>query len=160
MRAYIKPALSRDDSKLRSYDYERISNMARDGALMRRFDLIEVPELSFERAKNVLSKVALQLNNGIEVPETVQDRVWHYHNAISLTVTSWKGNYVVRWCVKCRTTDNKLSNQDVATIIHDDYHVPEYVINQTTDERLLNLLPRLKAVIGQDTALEKLRETD
>jgi len=49
-----------------------------------------------------------------------------------------------------------VEDTDVATIIHDDYHVPEYVINQTTDERLLNLLPQLKSqVIGQDTALEK-----
>lgn len=157
----IKPALSRDDLQIigATTTKEFHEYVARDGALMRRFDLIEVPELSFEQTKRVLSKVALQLNNGIEVPEMVQDRImalsqryitdrYFPEKAIMLLDGALS---VARLANKSRVEDT-----DVATIIHDDYHVPEYVINQTTDERLLNLLPRLKSqVIGQDTALEK-----
>ncbi|WP_367366586.1 AAA family ATPase [Leuconostoc pseudomesenteroides] len=157
----IKPALSRDDLQIigATTTKEFHEYVARDGALMRRFDLIEVPELSFDQTKRVLSKVALQLNKGIEVPETVQDRIMalsqHYitdryfpEKAIMLLDGALS---VARLANKSRVEDT-----DVATIIHDDYHVPEYVINQTTDERLLNLLPQLKSqVIGQDTALEK-----
>ncbi|UVV91713.1 AAA family ATPase [Leuconostoc mesenteroides] len=157
----IKPALSRDDLQIigATTTKEFHEYVARDGALMRRFDLIEVPELSFDQTKRVLSKVALQLNNGIEVPETVQDRImalsqryitdrYFPEKAIMLLDGALS---VARLANKSRVEDT-----DVATIIHDDYHVPEYVINQTTDERLLNLLPRLKSqVIGQDTALEK-----
>lgn len=157
----IKPALSRDDLQIigATTTKEFHEYVARDGALMRRFDLIEVPELSFEQTKRVLSKVALQLNKGIEVPETVQDRImalsqryitdrYFPEKAIMLLDGALS---VARLANKSRVEDT-----DVATIIHDDYHVPEYVINQTTDERLLNLLPRLKSqVIGQDTALEK-----
>ncbi|QOG10780.1 MULTISPECIES: AAA family ATPase [Leuconostoc] len=157
----IKPALSRDDLQIigATTTKEFHEYVARDGALMRRFDLIEVPELSFDQTKRVLSKVALQLNNGIEVPETVQDRImalsqryitdrYFPEKAIMLLDGALS---VARLANKSRVEDT-----DVATIIHDDYHVPEYVINQTTDERLLNLLPQLKSrVIGQDTALEK-----
>lgn len=157
----IKPALSRDDLQIigATTTKEFHEYVARDGALMRRFDLIEVPELSFEQTKNVLSKVATKLNNGVEVPEIVQDRImalsqryitdrYFPEKAIMLLDGALS---VARLANKSRVEDT-----DVATIIHDDYHVPEYVINQTTDERLLNLLPRLKSqVIGQDTALEK-----
>ncbi|WP_314405949.1 ATP-dependent Clp protease ATP-binding subunit [Leuconostoc suionicum] len=157
----IKPALSRDDLQIigATTTKEFHEYVARDGALMRRFDLIEVPELSFEQTKRVLSKVALQLNNGIEVPETVQDRIMALSQRyITDRYFPEKAIMLLDGALSVARLDNrpKLSNQDVATIIHDDYHVPEYVINQTTDERLLNLLPRLKSqVIGQDTALEK-----
>ncbi|WP_273752736.1 AAA family ATPase [Leuconostoc mesenteroides] len=157
----IKPALSRDDLQIigATTTKEFHEYVARDGALMRRFDLIEVPELSFEQTKNVLSKVALQLNNGIEVPETVQDRI------MALSQRYITDRYFPEKAIMlldgalsvARLADkSNLEDTDVVTIIHDDYHVPEYVINQATDERLLNLLPRLKSqVIGQDTALEK-----
>ncbi|MBS1008199.1 AAA family ATPase [Leuconostoc suionicum] len=157
----IKPALSRDDLQIigATTTKEFHEYVARDGALMRRFDLIEVPELSFEQTKRVLSKVALQLNNGIEVPETVQDRIMALSQRyITDRYFPEKAIMLLDGALSVARLDNRptLSNQDVATIIHDDYHVPEYVINQTTDERLLNLLPRLKSqVIGQDTALEK-----
>lgn len=157
----IKPALSRDDLQIigATTTKEFHEYVARDGALMRRFDLIEVPELSFDQTKRVLSKVALQLNNGIEVPETVQDRIMALSQRyITDRYFPEKAIMLLDGALSVAQLDNHptLSNQDVATIIHDDYHVPEYVINQTTDERLLNLLPRLKSqVIGQDTALEK-----
>ncbi|QEA58328.1 ATP-dependent Clp protease ATP-binding subunit [Leuconostoc koreense] len=157
----IKPALSRDDLQIigATTTKEFHEYVARDGALMRRFDLIEVPELSFEQTKHVLSKVALQLNNGIEVPEMVQDRIMALSQRyITDRYFPEKAIMLLDGALSVARLDNRptLSNQDVATIIHDDYHVPEYVINQTTDERLLNLLPRLKSqVIGQDTALEK-----
>ncbi|MDC2817325.1 ATP-dependent Clp protease ATP-binding subunit [Leuconostoc suionicum] len=157
----IKPALSRDDLQTigATTTKEFHEYVARDGALMRRFDLIEVPELSFDQTKRVLSKVALQLNNGIEVPETVQDRIMALSQRyITDRYFPEKAIMLLDGALSVARLDKHptLSNQDVATIIHDDYHVPEYVINQTTDERLLNLLPRLKSqVIGQDTALEK-----
>ncbi|QXC55095.1 AAA family ATPase [Leuconostoc mesenteroides] len=157
----IKPALSRDDLQIigATTTKEFHEYVARDGALMRRFDLIEVPELSFEQTKRVLSKVALQLNNGIEVTETVQDRIMALSQRyITDRYFPEKAIMLLDGALSVARLDNRPtpSNQDVATIIHDDYHVPEYVINQTSDERLLNLLPRLKSqVIGQDTALEK-----
>lgn len=157
----IKPALSRDDLQIigATTTKEFHEYVARDGALMRRFDLIEVPELSFEQTKRVLSQVALQLNNGIEVPETVQDRIMALSQRyITDRYLPEKAIMLLDGALSVARLANKSSveNKDVATIIHDDYHVPEYVINQTTDERLLNLLPRLKSqVIGQDTALEK-----
>lgn len=157
----IKPALSRDDLQIigATTTKEFHEYVARDGALMRRFDLIEVPELSFEQTKRVLAKVALQLNNGIEVPEIVQDRIMALSQRyITDRYFPEKAIMLLDGALSVARLDNHrtLSNQDVATIIHDDYHVPEYVINQTIDERLLNLLPRLKSqVIGQDTALEK-----
>ncbi|MDI6666680.1 ATP-dependent Clp protease ATP-binding subunit [Leuconostoc falkenbergense] len=157
----IKPALSRDDLQIigATTTKEFHEFVARDGALMRRFDLIEVPELSFEQTKRVLSKVALQLNNGIEVPETVQDRIMALSQRyITDRYFPEKAIMLLDGALSVARLADKtsLEDTDVATIIHDDYHVPEYVINQTTDERLLNLLPRLKSqVIGQDTALEK-----
>ena len=157
----IKPALSRDDLQIigATTTKEFHEYVARDGALMRRFDLIEVPELSFEQTKRVLSKVALQLNNGIEVPESVQDRIMALSQRyITDRYFPEKAIMLLDGALSVARLANKssLEDSDVATIIHDDYHVPEYVINQTTDERLLNLLPRLKSqVIGQDTALEK-----
>ncbi len=157
----IKPALSRDDLQIigATTTKEFHEYVARDGALMRRFDLIEVPELSFEQTKRVLSKVALQLNNGIEVPETVQDRIMALSQRyITDRYFPEKAIMLLDGALSVARLADKtsLEDTDVATIIHDDYHVPEYVINQTTDERLLNLLPRLKSqVIGQDTALEK-----
>lgn len=157
----IKPALSRDDLQIigATTTKEFHEYVARDGALMRRFDLIEVPELSFEQTKRVLSKVALQLNNGIEVPETVQDRIMALSQRyITDRYFPEKAIMLLDGALSVARLADKtsLEDTDVATIIHDDYHVPEYVINRTTDERLLNLLPRLKSqVIGQDTALEK-----
>lgn len=157
----IKPALSRDDLQIigATTTKEFHEYVARDGALMRRFDLIEVPELSFDQTKRVLSKVALQLNNSIEVPETVQDRIMALSQRyITDRYFPEKAIMLLDGALSVARLDNHptLSNQDVATIINDDYHVPKYVVNQTTDERLLNLLPRLKSqVIGQDTALEK-----
>ncbi|WP_337090282.1 ATP-dependent Clp protease ATP-binding subunit [Leuconostoc pseudomesenteroides] len=157
----IKPALSRDDLQIigATTTKEFHEYVARDGALMRRFDLIEVPELSFEQTKRVLSKVALQLNKGIEVPETVQDRIMALSQRyITDRYFPEKAIMLLDGALSVARLADKtsLEDTDVATIIHDDYHVPEYVINQTTDERLLNLLPRLKSqVIGQDTALEK-----
>ncbi|MFK8200403.1 AAA family ATPase [Leuconostoc mesenteroides] len=157
----IKPALSRDDLQIigATTTKEFHEYVARDGALMRRFDLIEVPELSFDQTKRVLSKVALQLNNSIEVPETVQDRIMALSQRyITDRYFPEKAIMLLDGALSVARLDNHptLSNQDVATIIHDDYHVPKYVVNQTTDERLLNLLPRFKSqVIGQDTALEK-----
>lgn len=157
----IKPALSRDDLQIigATTTKEFHEYVARDGALMRRFDLIEVPELSFDQTKRVLSKVALQLNNGVEVPETVQDRIMALSQRyITDRYFPEKAIMLLDSALSVARLSNKSSveDTDVATIIHDDYHVPEYVINQTTDERLLNLLPQLKnQVIGQDTALEK-----
>ncbi|GLX33421.1 ATPase AAA [Leuconostoc mesenteroides subsp. dextranicum] len=157
----IKPALSRDDLQIigATTTKEFHEYVARDGALMRRFDLIEVPELSFEQTKRVLSKVALQLNNSIEVTETVQDRIMALSQRyITDRYFPEKAIMLLDGALSVARLANKssLEDTDVATIIHDDYHVPEYVINQTSDERLLNLLPRLKSqVIGQDTALEK-----
>ena len=157
----IKPALSRDDLQIigATTTKEFHEYVARDGALMRRFDLIEVPELSFEQTKRVLSKIALQLNNGIEVTETVQDRIMALSQRyITDRYFPEKAIMLLDGALSVARLANKssLEDTDVATIIHDDYHVPEYVINQTSDERLLNLLPRLKSqVIGQDTALEK-----
>lgn len=157
----IKPALSRDDLQIigATTTKEFHEYVARDGALMRRFDLIEVPELSFEQTKRVLSKVALQLNNGIEVTETVQDRIMALSQRyITDRYFPEKAIMLLDGALSVARLANKssLEDTDVATIIHDDYHVPEYVINQTSDERLLNLLPRLKSqVIGQDTTLEK-----
>ncbi|EQC85007.1 ATPase AAA [Leuconostoc mesenteroides subsp. cremoris TIFN8] len=157
----IKPALSRDDLQIigATTTKEFHEYVARDGALMRRFDLIEVPELSFDQTKRVLSKVALQLNNGIEVTEPVQDRIMALSQRyITDRYFPEKAIMLLDGALSVARLANKssLEDTDVATIIHDDYHVPEYVINQTTDERLLNLLPRLKSqVIGQDTALEK-----
>ncbi|WP_273729700.1 AAA family ATPase [Leuconostoc mesenteroides] len=157
----IKPALSRDDLQIigATTTKEFHEYVARDGALMRRFDLIEVPELSFEQTKRVLSKVALQLNNGIEVTETVQDRILALSQRyITDRYFPEKAIMLLDGALSVARLANKssLEDTDVATIIHDDYHVPEFVINQTSDERLLNLLPRLKSqVIGQDTALEK-----
>lgn len=157
----IKPALSRDDLQIigATTTKEFHEYVARDGALMRRFDLIEVPELSFEQTKRVLSKVALQLNNGIEVTETVQDRIMALSQRyITDRYFPEKAIMLLDGALSVARLANKssLEDTDVATIIHDDYHVPEYVIHQTSDERLLNLLPRLKSqVIGQDTALEK-----
>ncbi|MDI6553798.1 AAA family ATPase [Leuconostoc falkenbergense] len=157
----IKPALSRDDLQIigATTTKEFHEYVARDGALMRRFDLIEVPELSFEQTKRVLSKVALQLNKGIEVTETVQDRIMALSQRyITDRYFPEKAIMLLDGALSVARLADKtsLEDTDVATIIHDDYHVPEYVINQTTDERLLNLLPRLKSqVIGQDTALEK-----
>lgn len=157
----IKPALSRDDLQIigATTTKEFHEYVARDGALMRRFDLIEVPELSFDQTERVLSKVALQLNNGIEVTETVQDRIMALSQRyITDRYFPEKAIMLLDGALSVARLANKssLEDTDVATIIHDDYHVPEYVINQTSDERLLNLLPRLKnQVIGQDTALEK-----
>lgn len=157
----IKPALSRDDLQIigATTTKEFHEYVARDGALMRRFDLIEVPELSFDQTERVLSKVALQLNNGIEVTETVQDRIMALSQRyITDRYFPEKAIMLLDGALSVARLANKssLEDTDVATIIHDDYHVPEYVINQTSDERLLNLLPRLKIqVIGQDTALEK-----
>lgn len=157
----IKPALSRDDLQIigATTTKEFHEYVARDGALMRRFDLIEVPELSFDQTERVLSKVALQLNNGIEVTETVQDRIMALSQRyITDRYFPEKAIMLLDGALSVARLANKssLEDTDVATIIHDDYHVPEYVINQTSDERLLNLLPRLKSqVIGQDTALEK-----
>ncbi len=157
----IKPALSRDDLQIigATTTKEFHEYVARDGALMRRFDLIEVPELSFDQTKRILSKVALQLNNSIEVTETVQDRIMALSQRyITDRYFPEKAIMLLDGALSVARLANKssLEDTDVATIIHDDYHVPEYVINQTTDERLLNLLPRLNSqVIGQDTALEK-----
>ncbi|CUW10763.1 AAA family ATPase [Leuconostoc gasicomitatum] len=157
----IKPALSRDDLQIigATTTKEFHEYVARDGALMRRFDLIEVPELSFEQTKHVLAKVSLQLSKKIEVPETVQNRIMVLSQRyITDRYFPEKAIMLLDGALSVARLNNQqtLSNQDVATIIHDDYHVPEYVINQTTDERLLNLLPKLKRhIIGQDTALEK-----
>ncbi|MBZ5947932.1 ATP-dependent Clp protease ATP-binding subunit [Leuconostoc gelidum subsp. gasicomitatum] len=157
----IKPALSRDDLQIigATTTKEFHEYVARDGALMRRFDLIEVPELSFEQTKHVLAKVSLQLSQKIEVPETVQNRIMVLSQRyITDRYFPEKAIMLLDGALSVARLNNQqtLSNQDVATIIHDDYHVPEYVINQTTDERLLNLLPKLQShIIGQDTALEK-----
>ncbi|MBZ5959097.1 AAA family ATPase [Leuconostoc gasicomitatum] len=157
----IKPALSRDDLQIigATTTKEFHEYVARDGALMRRFDLIEVPELSYEQTKNVLAKVALQLNAGIVVPESVQDKIMALaQRYMTDRYFPEKAIMLLDGALSVAKLANKtvLDGTDVATIIHDDYHVPEYVINQTIDERLLNLLPQLKSqVIGQETALEK-----
>lgn len=157
----IKPALSRDDLQIigATTTKEFHEYVSRDGALMRRFDLIEVPELSFEQTRRVLGKVADQLNGGIAVPRAVQERIMALSQRyITDRYFPEKAIMLLDGALSVARLDDRptLSNQDVATIIHDDYHVPKYVINQTTDERLIKLLPKLKSqVIGQDTALEK-----
>lgn len=157
----IKPALSRDDLQIigATTTKEFHQYVARDGALMRRFDLIEVPELSYEQTQKVLDKVAGHLDSDIQVPDDVQAGIMRLSQRyMTDRYFPEKAIMLLDGAISVAKLANKsvLDITDVATIIHDDYHVPEYVINQTSDERLMSLFPKLKSqIIGQDNALEK-----
>lgn len=158
----LKPALSRDDLQIigatttkEFHDY-----IARDGALMRRFDVIEVPELSFHQTAQLLPKIGPRLNASIKVPDSVYEKIMqlsqryitdrYFPEKAIMLLDSALGAAKVN-------QHETLTNQDVAHIIHSDYSVPEHVINQTNDERLTTLYETLtERVIGQDEQINKL----
>lgn len=158
----IKPALSRDDLQIigATTTKEFHEYIARDGALMRRFDLVEVPELSFEQTTQVLTKVVPQLSDGIAVSLDVQEKLMQLSQRYitdryfpEKAIMLLDGALSVAKIHQHQT----LEMADVATIIHDDYNVPHHIINETSDDRLTNLLTDLKHnVIGQDALLDKL----
>ena len=76
----LKPALSRDDLQIigatttkEFHDY-----IARDGALMRRFDVVEVPEFHYHQTAKLLPKVGPRLNNSIDVPEDIYEKIMQF----------------------------------------------------------------------------------
>ncbi|MCK8605736.1 ATP-dependent Clp protease ATP-binding subunit [Leuconostoc citreum] len=158
----IKPALSRDDLQIigATTTKEFHQYIAQDGALMRRFDLVEVPELSASQTKNILSKVAPRLGGTLSVSDDVQAHImalsqryitdrFFPEKAIMLLDSA-----ISQAKIKQRKAVTKA---DVADIIHADYHVPKYVINQTADERLNQLSQHLnERIIGQENPLHKI----
>ncbi|WP_349549717.1 ATP-dependent Clp protease ATP-binding subunit [Leuconostoc pseudomesenteroides] len=158
----IKPALSRDDLQIigATTTKEFHQYIAQDGALMRRFDLVEVPELSFNQTANILKKVSSQLGGEINVSQEVQDQIMTLSQRyITDRFFPEKAIMLLDGAISQAKLNQRLAvtTEDVADIIHADYHVPKYVINQTTDERLANLSQRIKErIIGQDHPLDKL----
>ncbi|CUW11349.1 AAA family ATPase [Leuconostoc gasicomitatum] len=158
----IKPALSRDDLQIigATTTKEFHEYIARDGALMRRFDLVEVPELSYKQTAQVLNQVVPQLSHNITVPENVQEKIMQFSQRYitdryfpEKAIMLLDGALSVAKIAK----HDRLTIADVATIIHDDYNVPHHVINQTSDDRLSHLFYDLSTnVIGQNDLLEKL----
>lgn len=158
----LKPALSRDDLQIigatttkEFHDY-----IAQDGALMRRFDLVEVPELSYTQTQHVLQKVVPRLAQNIRVDAVVQNQIMQLANRyMTDRFFPEKAIMLLDGAISLAKLKGmtEVSAEEVADIIHDDYHVPKYVINQTTDERLANLSTGLQQrIIGQQKALEKI----
>lgn len=158
----LKPALSRDDLQIigatttkEFHDY-----IAQDGALMRRFDLVEVPELSYTQTQHVLQKVVPRLAQNIRVDAVVQNQIMQLANRyMTDRFFPEKAIMLLDGAISLAKLKGmtEVSAEEVADIIHDDYHVPKYVINQTTDERLANLSTALQQrIIGQQKALEKI----
>lgn len=158
----LKPALSRDDLQIigatttkEFHDY-----IAQDGALMRRFDLVEVPELSNTQTQHVLQKVVPRLAQNIRVDAVVQNQIMQLANRyMTDRFFPEKAIMLLDGAISLAKLKGmtEVSAEEVADIIHDDYHVPKYVINQTTDERLANLSTGLQQrIIGQQKALEKI----
>lgn len=158
----LKPALSRDDLQIigatttkEFHDY-----IARDGALMRRFDVVEVPELSYHQTAKLLPKIGPRLNNSIDVPDDIYEKIMQFsqryitdryfpEKAIMLLDSALGAAKVNQHAI--------LTVHDVAHIIQADYSIPEHVIHQTTDDRFQNPYETLKAhVIGQDDQINKL----
>ncbi|WP_349626082.1 ATP-dependent Clp protease ATP-binding subunit [Leuconostoc citreum] len=158
----IKPALSRDDLQIigATTTKEFHEYIAQDGALMRRFDLIEVSELSYNQTQRILSKMSTRMGQGIAVPESVQTQIMQLSERyVTDRFFPEKAIMLLDGALSLAKLSHKtkIEKADVAEIIHVDYHVPKYVINQTTDERLLNLSTQLKSrVIGQDHPLNKI----
>lgn len=158
----LKPALSRDDLQIigatttkEFHDY-----IARDGALMRRFDVVEVPELSYHQTAQLLPKIGPRLNASIKVPDSVYEKIMHLSQRyITDRYFPEKAIMLLDSALGVAKVNQHetLTNQDVAHIINSDYSVPEHVINQTNDERLTNLYGTLTGrIIGQDEQINKL----
>lgn len=158
----IKPALSRDDLQIigTTTTKEFHEYIAQDGALMRRFDLIEVSELSYGQTQQILSKITTRMGQRIAVPESVQTQIMQLSERyVTDRFFPEKAIMLLDSAISLARLENQdeVTSNHVADIIHADYHVPKYVINQTTDERLLNLSAQLKSrVIGQDHPLDKI----
>ncbi|MCK8605680.1 ATP-dependent Clp protease ATP-binding subunit [Leuconostoc citreum] len=158
----LKPALSRDDLQIigATTTKECHQYIAQDGALMRRFDMVEVPELSYEQTAHILDNVSQRMGNGLSVSSDVKTKIMQLSQRY-MTDRSFPEKAIM--LLDGALSHARLNHQeavtldDVTAIIHADYHVPKYIINQTSDERLNNLASRLKArVIGQTAPLDKI----
>ncbi|WP_349584112.1 ATP-dependent Clp protease ATP-binding subunit [Leuconostoc citreum] len=158
----LKPALSRDDLQIigATTTKEFHQYIAQDGALMRRFDLVEVPELSFEQTANVLAKVVPRMQKGLSISTDIQAQIMQLANRyMTDRYFPEKAIMLLDGAISLARLKGKseVEQEDIADMIHDDYHVPRFVINQTTDERLVQLSKKLKSrIIGQDRALDKI----
>ncbi len=158
----LKPALSRDDLQIigATTTKEFHEYIAQDGALMRRFDLVEVPELSYVQTQRVLEKIVPRMAKDMTVERDVQAHIMQLANRyMTDRFFPEKAIMLLDGAISLAKLKglSEVTTEEVTDIIHDDYHVPKYVINQTVDERLMNLSAGLqKRIIGQQKAIDKI----
>ncbi|MBK0040781.1 MULTISPECIES: AAA family ATPase [unclassified Leuconostoc] len=158
----IKPALSRDKLQIigATTTEEFHQYIEGDGALMSRFDLIAIPELSVLQTVNIIHQIKPKFSQDYDLvlPDELDQRV------VELSVRYIPDQFLPRKAISLYDSatayakihgDHELTMRHLAHILAFDFNIPERITISSADERLERLADNMKAqVIGQDEAID------
>ncbi|MBZ5941277.1 ATP-dependent Clp protease ATP-binding subunit [Weissella cibaria] len=160
----LKPAIGRGEIQVigATTNTEFRQYIESDNAMERRFDKVLLDEFTPVQTKATLRHVADGLTDlsHVAVPDAALDAVIHFADRYITThffpekAITLLDNAMVEAKMNGKS---ELSKDEVASIIHERYHVPMSVLTEKDDDRLFQLFDRMKRqVIGQDRALSKI----
>ncbi|WP_288572981.1 AAA family ATPase [uncultured Weissella sp.] len=158
----LKPAIGRGEIQVigATTNNEFRQYIESDNAMERRFDKVLLDEFTPDQTWTTLKRIVDGLSTGIEVSDEALDMIIHFSDRY-ITTHFFPEKAIT--LLDNALVESKMNNHsimmesDIASIIHERYHVPMSVLTEEDDERLFQLYERMQTqVIGQDAALKKI----
>ena len=158
----LKPAIGRGDIQVigATTNNEFRQYIESDNAMERRFDKVLLDEFTPQQTLATLQRIVKSLPNEIEVPKQALDTIINFSDRYMTThfFPEKAITLLDNALVEAKMNNHSVMEEDdIASIIHERYHVPMSVLTEKDDERLFQLYERMQTqVIGQNAALRKI----
>ena len=158
----LKPAIGRGEIQVigATTNNEFRQYIESDNAMERRFDKVLLDEFTPQQTLATLQRIVKSLPNEVEVPKQALDTIINFSDRYMTThffpekAITLLDNALVEAKMN---NHSAMDEDDIASIIHERYHVPMSVLTEKDDERLFQLYERMQTqVIGQNAALRKI----
>ncbi|NEZ89042.1 AAA family ATPase [Weissella paramesenteroides] len=158
----LKPAIGRGEIQVigATTNNEFRQYIESDNAMERRFDKVLLDEFTPQQTVATLQRIVKSLPNEVEVPNQALDTIINFSDRYMTThfFPEKAITLLDNALVEAKMNNHSVMEEDdIASIIHERYHVPMSVLTEKDDERLFQLYERMQTqVIGQNAALRKI----
>jgi ATP-dependent Clp protease ATP-binding subunit ClpA len=158
----LKPAIGRGEIQVigATTNNEFRQYIELDNAMERRFDKVLLDEFTPQQTVATLQRIVKSLPNEVEVTKQALDTIINFSDRY-ITTHFFPEKAITlldNALVEAKMNNHSVMEEDdIASIIHERYHVPMSVLTEKDDERLFQLYERMQTqVIGQNAALRKI----
>lgn len=158
----LKPAIGRGEIQVigATTNNEFRQYIESDNAMERRFDKVLLDEFTPQQTLATLQRIVKSLPNEVEVPKQALETIINFSDRYMTThfFPEKAITLLDNALVEAKMNNHSVMEEDdIASIIHERYHVPMSVLTEKDDERLFQLYERMQTqVIGQNAALRKI----